>query len=70
MHPSDFIGKPVRVRSTHEEFSGRLQDVSDWGMAGGGNYLVLAVEQPNAQHRSHRVVAVAMRELELFEPLE
>lgn len=66
MHPSDFLGKRVRVRTFHEEWCGVLREISDWGLVGGGDYLVLE----SCISGQERVIAVSMRHIEVFEPTD
>ena len=69
MHPSDFVGGEVRVRTEHAQFQGRLLRIEDWGIAGGGNFLVIELPDTGDGKKPNRTIAVAMRALESFEPV-
>ena len=64
LHPTEIVGRQIRVRTPHEEHTGYLRAVEDWGLAGGGNYLILAEGESPSEDAS---LAVAMREIEALE---
>jgi len=69
MHPSTLIGKRVRVRTVRGDAEGVLVSVEDWGIAGGGNYLVLHVPDADGSEGPDRTIAFAMRSIESFEAI-
>ena len=70
MYPRQIVGNRVRVRTQHEELIGQLLAVEDWGLCGGGDYLIIAVKPSSDQQRPRGKIAVSMRHVEVFQPLD